>query len=149
MTMSAATYERELTPRVFVTAKYSFQRGFDLLRTRNVNAPDLTGARADPRFGEVLQYQSTGQLRRHELSSGFRWNMAARGALFVNYSHVRARSDTDGRSTVPADGSRLDQEFGPTVADRGHSATAGGHIVLPGGLLVSPYVTVGSAASST
>jgi len=51
--MSAASYERQLTTRMFMTMKYGFQRGTDLLRTRNVNAPDLDGTFAA--FGRVTK----------------------------------------------------------------------------------------------
>ena len=141
--MGALGFERQLTPRTFLTTKYSFHDGIDLLRTRNINAPDPTGARPDPGLGQVLQYESTGQLRRHEVSSGWRWN-GSRGMLFVNYIYVHARSDTDGRTTVPADGSRLDLEFGPTATDRDHSMTAGGNLTIAGGVQISPYLTTAS-----
>jgi len=142
--MSAASYERQLTTRMFMTMKYGFQRGTDLLRTRNVNAPDLDGVRPEPDFGQVLQYESTGRLQRHELSAGWRWNTWRDSTLFANYSHVHARSDTDGRTTIPADGSRLDQEFGSAAADRRHWTTVGANLMLPGALFVSPYLTAGS-----
>jgi len=141
--MSLLGFERTIAPAVYVTVRYSFQSGIGLTRTRNINAPDAMGARPDPQLGQVLQYESTGKLRRHELSTGWRWNTKT-GTLFANYRYVRAWSDTDGRRTVAADGGRLDQEFGPAAADRAHSATAGAELMLPAGVLVSPYLTVAS-----
>jgi len=141
--MSAASYERALTAHSFVTLKYSSQFGRDLVRTRNINAPDLAGDRPDARFGQVLQYESTGRLERHELTSGWRWNPGPR-TFFANYSYVHGRSDTDGRATVPADGSRLDQEFGAAGADRTHAANIGANLTLPLGLFVSPYFIAAS-----
>jgi hypothetical protein len=111
--MSAASYERQLTTRMFMTMKYGFQRGTDLLRTRNVNAPDLDGVRPEPDFGQVLQYESTGRLQRHELSAGWRWNTWRDSTLFANYSHVHARSghrrphDDSGRRIAPRSGVRV------------------------------------------
>jgi hypothetical protein len=141
--MGALGFERQLTPGTFLTTKYSFHDGIDLLRTRNINAPDPTGVRPDPSLGQVLQYESTGRLRRHEASAGWRWN-GSRGMLFFNYIYVHARSDTDGRTTVPADGSRLDLEFGPTAFDREHSVTAGSNLTVAGGVMISPYLTTAS-----
>jgi hypothetical protein len=57
---------------------------------------------------------------------------------------VQATSDTDGRTTLPADGSRLDEEFGPAGAERAHAANIGAHFTLPGQLFVSPYVMAAS-----
>ena len=142
--MSAASYERELSGHNFLMVKYSYQYGTDLLRARNINTPDLAGDRPDPRYARVLQYESTGQLRRHEVTSGWRWNRDDRGNLFANYSYIHGRSDTDGRTTLPADGSRLDREFGPTAGDRAHLANFGAHFTLPSELFVSPYVTAAS-----
>jgi hypothetical protein len=142
--MSAASYERELTSRNFLTLKYSYQYGTALLRARNINAPDLTGDRPDPRYARVLQYESSGQLRRHELTSGWRWNHDDRRTVFANYSYVHGRSDTDGRTTVPADGSRLDREWGPIAGQRAHQANLGAHFTLPSELNVSPYLTAAS-----
>jgi hypothetical protein len=142
--MGATVFERQLTPGTFLTTKYNFHDGVDLLRTRNINAPGPAGVRPDPSLGQVLQYESTGRLRRHEASAGWRWN-GSRGMVFVNYIYVHARSDTDGRTTVPADGSRLDLEYGPTATDREHSATAGGHLTVGGGLMISPYLTTAAS----
>jgi hypothetical protein len=139
--MSAVSYDRELTAGMFVTLKYSHQYGTGLIRTRDINAPAAAGGRPDTRLGQVLQYESTGRLRRHELTSGWRWNAGAHGSVFANYSYARGRTDTDGRGTLPADGLRLDGEIGPAVADRPHYANIGAHFTLPGDLFVSPYLT--------
>jgi hypothetical protein len=139
--IAAASYERELPARMFVTMKYSYQRGSDLLRTRTLNPAELA---EDARFARVLQYESTGALHRQELTSGWRLNAGPRGSFFANYSYVHGRSDTDGRSTTPSDGMRLDREFGPTAADRDHYATLGANLTVPGNVFVSPYLTAAS-----
>jgi hypothetical protein len=114
--MSAASYDRELPAGMFGTVKYSYQHGRDLFRTRNVNGLDVEAQ--NPEGGSrVFQYESTGRLRRHELSSGWRWTTGARGSFFANYSWVHGRSDTDGRSSLPADAGRIGQELGPTAID--------------------------------
>jgi Carboxypeptidase regulatory-like domain/TonB dependent receptor len=134
--ISSVSYSRELTAKTFATLKYSHQRGTDLLRTRIVNAGELAG--------QVLQYESTGQLQRHELTSGLRWNARDDAGFSANYSYVHGRSDTDGRATLPADNAHLDQEFGPTAADRAHTANISAYFTVPGELSISPYVTAAS-----
>jgi hypothetical protein len=57
---------------------------------------------------------------------------------------VHARTDTDGRGTVPADSLALANEYGPAGGERVHHLTAGLSWVVPGGVLVSPYVTLAS-----
>ncbi len=142
--MSAASFERELSPSTFLTVKYSYERGTDLLRARSVNTPDSSGERPNPHFGRVLQYESSGRLWRHELTSGWRWNAGARGSMFANYSYIRGLSDTDGRTTIAADAAHLDDEFGPTAADRAHAANIGAHFTLPSAVSISPYLTAAS-----
>ena len=142
--MSAASYDRQLMPSMFLTLKYSYQHGTDLIRTRDINSPDAHGIRADPRFGRMLQYESSGHLRRHELTSGWRWSAGRVGSFYANYSSVRGRADTDGRGTLPADSANPAGEWGPLAADRTHSANAGAHFALPGGIMASPYLMVAS-----
>lgn len=142
--ISAVSYERGVTEHTFLTLKYSFQHGVDLLRTRNINAPDLTGTRPFEAYGPVLQYESAGRLQRQEVVSGWRWNAGAHGSFFANYSYIHARSDTDGRTTVAADPSRQEEEFGPAAADRTHSATIGANVSLPAQVQVSPYLMAAS-----
>jgi hypothetical protein len=76
--------------------------------------------------------------------SGSRWIAGARGTFFANYTFVHGRSDTDGRATAPADGSRLGDESGPMAGERTHHATVGAHFNFPAGLFVSPYLTAAS-----
>jgi hypothetical protein len=142
--MSAASYERQVMPAMFLTVRYSHQHGTRLLRTRDINVPAAAGVRYDQRFGRMLQYESSGRLRRHELASGWRWAAGRAGSFFANYSYVRGRADTDGRGTLPADSTDLAGEWGPLAADRTHSGNAGAHLTLPGGVVVSPYVLVAS-----
>jgi hypothetical protein len=141
--MSAASYDRELPAGMFGTVKYSYQHGRDLFRTRNVNGLDVEAQ--NPEGGSrVFQYESTGRLRRHELSSGWRWTTGARGSFFANYSWVHGRSDTDGRSSLPADAGRIGQELGPTAIDRTHSMNAGANVTLAADVQISGYVTASS-----
>jgi hypothetical protein len=139
----AVGFERQL-PKGFLTVSYDVQDGDRQLRTLNTNAPDLDGRRPDPARGPVLQYESTGHLRRHELSAGFRWQPTPRVSGFANYSYIHGRSDTDGRSTVPADSRRLDAEFGYALLDLPHQASMGASIGLPWNVMVNSYVNIAS-----
>ena len=140
----ALAYERQLPRGGLLTLGYDRQEGRNLLRTRNINAPDSNGVRPDPTRGPVLQYESTARRERHEVSVGFRLQPNPRLSGFVNYSYVDGRSDTDGRSTVPADSHHLESEYGYIAADRPHQVSAGGWMTFPGGLTVAPFVTFAS-----
>jgi hypothetical protein len=140
----AVAFERQLPKNGFLTFGYDHQDGRNLLRTIQTNAPGPDGARPDPTRGMVLQYESTGRLRRHQLSTGFRFQPSPWVSGFATYSYIYGRSDTDGRSTAPADARRLDAEFGYTMADLPHQGSAGAWISLPWGLSVSPFVTIAS-----
>jgi hypothetical protein len=140
----AARYERQLPKNSFVSVGYDVQDGRNQLRMRNTNAPGADGQRPDPARGLVLQYESTGRSRRHELTAGFRWQPSPWVSGFANYSFLDGRSDTDGRTTAPADSYRLESEYGYTLADLPHQVSAGLWLAVPGGFIVSPYFTMAS-----
>lgn len=140
----AVAYERQLPKNGFVTIGYDLQAGRYLLRTRNINAPGAGGARPDPARGPVLQYESTGRMRRHEASVGFKFQPTRWISGLANYSYVHGRSDTDGRTTVPADSYDLDAEFGYSAVDRPHHASLGAWMATSFGLSVNPFVVFSS-----
>jgi hypothetical protein len=106
-------------------AGYSFGRGHNLLRGRNVNAPDASGARPDPSAGNITQVESTGRSASHALNTSFSLNLPwHRTNVFVNYSLGRIRNDTDGPFGLPADNFDLAAEWGPAAGDVRHRMSA-------------------------
>jgi hypothetical protein len=100
---------------------YSFGRGRQLFRGRNINAPFADGTRPDDAAGNITQVESTGRSAGHSINTGFNLNLPwHRTFLFVNYSWARLRNDTDGAFSLPADNFDLGAEWGPSANDVRH-----------------------------
>ena len=100
------SYERQLPKNIMANVSYDFFRGVHLLRLRNINAPigfeNGQPILPSPDDGPILQYESTGFSRRHQLRVGMRANINQKINLFSFYTLASARSDTDGSGTTPA-----------------------------------------------
>ena len=104
-----------------VNVGYSFARGSDLFRGRNINAPFEDGSRPDPTWGNVTQIESTARSQAHIVNTGFNLNLPwHRTFLFVNYSLARAMNDTDGGFSLPVNNFDPSAEWGPTPNDVRH-----------------------------
>ena len=104
-----------------VNVGYSFGRGRNLLRGRNINAPLEDGTRPDPAAGNITQVESTGRSEAHMVSTGFTLNLPwHRTLLFANYTFGRAFNDTDGAFSLPADSFNPSAEWGPALNDVRH-----------------------------
>jgi hypothetical protein len=104
-----------------VNVGYSFGRGRQLFRGRNVNAPFEDGTRPDPDAGNITQVESTARSGGHMINTGFNLNLPwHRTFLFVNYAFARLRNDTDGPFSLPVDNFNPGAEWGPTQTDVRH-----------------------------
>jgi Carboxypeptidase regulatory-like domain len=104
-----------------VNVGYSFARGSDLFRGRNINAPLADGSRPDPTWGNVTQIESTARSQGHFVNTGFNLNLPwHRTFLFVNYTLAKAMNDTDGGFSLPVDSFDPAAEWGPTLNDVRH-----------------------------
>jgi hypothetical protein len=142
--ISTISYERQLPRNLYGSIGYTWQRGVNLLRMRNINAPDSTNVRSLPDRGPILQFESTGTSTRHELLLALRASIGRRVTLFSNYTLSSTHSDTDGAYTAPANSYDLSTEFGYASLDERHNFFIGGTFTLPWGLIVSPYIFVTS-----
>ena len=88
--------------RLLLHVDYTHQTGSQLYRGQNLNAPDATGVRPDPQFGNVIEVQSTGHSRLDavNLSATYSDPKHSRGVR-MNYTFARAYDDTDGAFFVP------------------------------------------------
>jgi hypothetical protein len=108
-----------------VNVSYSFARGSDLFRGRNINAPLADGSRPDPNWGNVTQVESTGRSEAHMVHTGFNINLPwHRTFLFVNYTLAQAKNDTDGAFSLPADSFDPGAEWGPAPNDVRHRVSS-------------------------
>jgi hypothetical protein len=132
--VASASFERKLTDDLFAVAQYTFNKGVDLLRLRNV---------ADPGAAPVLQLESPGRSLQHQLMLGLRGNTGD-VVLFANYTIGVKHSDTDGWFTVPADSTRPDSEYGWAADDQRHQLVAGATVEVDGGFFVTTSLSLAS-----
>ena len=114
-----------------VNVGYSFARGSDLFRGRNINAPLADGSRPDPDWGNVTQIESTARSKANILNTGFNINLPwHRTFLFVNYSLAKAMNDTDGAFSLPVNSFDAAAEWGPTQTDVRHRLSGMFNMIL-------------------
>jgi hypothetical protein len=141
--ISTVGYERQLPGGLFVLGQYTYNKGVDLLRLRNITAP-VAGATGGTLVAPVLQFESTGRSLQQQLMLGLRGNMSSRLTLYANYIYGKKDSDTDDAYTTPADSHNLSIEYGPAADDQRHQFVAGTMFQFPHGLLITPAVTISS-----
>ena len=123
--MTSIGIDMRLSPKLRLGTDYRFERGFNLLRGRNINAPfDGTG-RPDPTLGNVTQIESTARSTSHRLSFHLMPAMIKSGLFWsVMYAYSRNMSDTSGPLSLPADNFNLRNEWGPSSNDMRHFFSA-------------------------
>ncbi|MGI9068900.1 MAG: carboxypeptidase regulatory-like domain-containing protein [Pyrinomonadaceae bacterium] len=146
--ISTVSYEHQLPGNLSATAGYTWERGTHLLRTRNVNAPfpGMPDIRPLATQGPILQYESTGVLKRHEFSVSLNGDLSSRFTFFGSYRLAFARSDTDGARTAPASSHDFATEFGRSALDQRHQFYLEAYFALPWDLRLSPNVYAASGA---
>ncbi len=111
-----AGVDQQLVGQLRVMATYTYRRGSNLLRGRNLNAP-VAGIRPDPAFSHIVEVESDAASRTHSLNVGatmvlLNWH---RTLLAANYSLTSSESNTSGAFSLPAAGDAIDQEWGPVM----------------------------------
>lgn len=142
------SFERQLPKNLFASATYNFYRGVHLLRMRNINAPigfdDGEPIRPFPGEGPILQYESTGFSRRHELRVGLQARINQKFSMFTFYTLGSTHSDTDQSSTMPANPFDLSTEYGRASSDVRHQFVIVGNFTLPWELRLTPHLNLRS-----
>ncbi|HJU44705.1 MAG TPA: hypothetical protein VJ691_17895, partial [Vicinamibacterales bacterium] len=112
--------EKPLTPWMDFRTDYMWTRGFNTLRSVNVNAP-LNGIRPDPSFGNITEIQSTGKraLDRFTVALNARY-MPRRMMGMVMYQLASARNFADTPTLLPSDSTNPDADWGPSAQDVRH-----------------------------
>jgi hypothetical protein len=118
---ATAGIERVLGRALRLNANYSFTRGSDLFRGRNINAPLADGTRPDPSAGNITQVESSGRSESHFVNIGVNLNLPwHRTFMFMNYGVGKAMNDTDGAFSLPANSLDPSAEWGPSAMDVRH-----------------------------
>jgi len=142
---AAASFERQLPFNSSLSISYIHARTRRLLRSRNINAP-VEGIRPDPDAGNIYQYESTGRFDQNQIVFNLRTNFIDGVSIFSNYAFGKARSDSDGAGTFPADSYDLTGEYGDASLDIRHRFAMGGNFDVPWGFSLSPFITYRSGA---
>ena len=143
---ASLSVERQLFRRTTLSVNFVNARTLHVLRSRNINAPvPATLIRPLPGQGNIFQYESSGRFNQQQLIVYLNNRLSPRFSLSVNYVFNRARSDTDGAGTFPANQYDLSGEYGRSSQDIRHRFSVFGTISgLPWGIRLSPIITANS-----
>jgi hypothetical protein len=121
----SAGADRQLTANQRLSLSYTRGWGKGQLRGRNLNTP-VNGVRPNPAFANILELVSDAETRSQSLNIG--WNLTKldwkQSFIFVNYTLGRQEANTTGAFALPANGDNLATEWGPSMGDVRHRATA-------------------------
>jgi hypothetical protein len=132
-----------------VRVNYSHQRGEQLFRSLDANAP-IDGVRPDPAARNITVLESSGRSLNHavEINGTFaypRYRLSAN----TTYAFGEQRNDSDGPFTLPPDSHRLDLEWGPARQDIRHRFDLSANSDLGVGFRVSANVRLQSPSPYT
>ncbi len=150
---SAFTLEHRLPWNTSVAVTYTNSHGLHILRSNDINAPlpgtydpDTPNSGVFPygHPGPINLMESSGFYNQNQVITNVNAKLKAGVSLFGYYVFNRARSDTDGVNTFPANPYNFKGEYGPAFTDVHHRATAGGSINFKWNIRLSPFVTAQS-----
>ncbi len=140
--------EHNLGRQTSLTAEYTMLRGVKLYRMRDVNAPlPMTGARPNPSFLNVDQFETSGSSRSDSLSLGLRTTIADRLQLLLRYTWSHSIDDTSGPFSLPADSYDLKGERGPSDFHQRHRLNFAAVLNLPMNFTLGCIVSLHSSTS--
>ncbi len=137
---SAVNVEQQLPFGSNLTITFSDFRVWNVLRSRNVNAPfEVNLPRPNEDFGDIYQFESSGQFESRRLRVVFSKRFG-RNNLDVRYDLLSAKSDTDGVGSFPINQRDFSGEFGRASTDIRHSLFANVFFTLPQKIRLSSMV---------
>ncbi len=152
---TAASLERQLPGNTTLALTYTNSHGVHLFRSEDINAPlpgtyqaSVPGSGVFPlgRTGPVFLMESSGLYNQNQLIANVNSKLNAGFSLFGFYVLNRARSNTDGLGTFPANPYSQAGEYGPASTDVHHRGTIGGSINLRWRIRISPFFVMASGA---
>jgi hypothetical protein len=147
--------ERQLPANTTLAVTYTNSHGLHILRSEDINAPlpgtynpsvQNSGLFPLGRPGAVDLMESSGLYNQNQLISNVNAKLNPGLSLFGFYVFNRARSNTDGVGTFPANPYNFTGEYGPASTDVHHRVTIGGSINLKWAVRISPFVVMQSGA---
>ena len=153
-------YVREVAPGLALSVDYINNKGSDLIRRIDTNAPASVPAgairsvaAADATrpivpvaggFRLIEQDESTGSSQFHGLYVSARKTFSRSFAFDLAYTLSQIENDTDDINFRPVDSRRPDDEFGPSLNDRRHVFALNGQVRLPGEIDLMPILFLSS-----
>ena len=133
---------------IVASADYVWADGHNLLRTRDLNYPDLTHPnrpRPDPTFQRIRVRETEGHSWYRALLVGVQKRHTRKHSYGVAYTLSRSERDTEDWEFFAADQRDYDAERGPSSSDVRHRLSANINVDLPLGVRLSTVLTAQSA----
>ena len=113
-------FERPLASWADFRTDYMWTRGFNTLRSINVNAP-VNGARPDSTVGNISEIQSSGKRASDRATVALNMRYMPRRIIgMVMYQFGSARNYADGAISLPSDSNNPNLDWGPSAQDVRH-----------------------------
>jgi hypothetical protein len=133
---------------IVASADYVWAHGHNLLRTRDLNYPDLTHPnrpRPDPTFQRIRVRETEGHSWYRALLVGVQKRHTRKHSYGVAYTLSRSERDTEDWEFFAADQRDYGAERGPSSSDVRHRLSANINVDLPLGVRLSTVLTAQSA----
>ena len=146
-TEQATAGMRHVIGRMVASADWVWARGHNLLRTRDINYPDLTQPsrpRPDSTFQRIRVRETEGHSWYRALLVGVQKMHAGKHSYGVAYTLSRSERDTEDWEFFAADQRDYDAERGPSAGDVRHRVAANLNVDLPLGTRLTTIVTAQS-----
>jgi hypothetical protein len=147
---SAVAFERQFPFNTTVAITYANSHGLHMLRSEDTNAPlpgtyvpsvPASGVFPLGRPGLVVLMESAGLYNQNQWIVSVNTKATRDISLTSTYMYNRARSNTDGLVTFPANPYSLAGEYGPAATDMHHRVMLGGTVTPKWGIRFNPLLT--------
>lgn len=126
LVQSSLGVEQQLGGAFVLRGNFVYQRGFHLLRSRDLNAPlPGSGERPNAQFGNLLQVESSAFFRRNAFNLEISGVPLRNSYIFLNYTLAKATDDADGVFSLPVNSYDLRAEGAESSSDIRHNLFAG------------------------
>jgi hypothetical protein len=152
---SALTVDRQLVRGTTVSITYTNSHGMHQLRSRDLNAPlpgtfdpthPLNAAYPLGNPNPLFNMESSGIYNQDQVIVNANSKIGRALALFGSYDYGRAKGNTDGVNTFPANPYDFSGEYGPASTDVRHRGLIGGTVDVFGGFRLNPFINLQSGA---
>lgn len=135
--------ESRLNKTLNLRANYTYQKGINQFRIRNLNAP-LFGVRSEPMFGNIINLESSAFFVRNSLEIGLNGSLGRNLSFYFNYNLSKIISDYDGIFDLPSDNYNLRIDRAVAGNDQRHRFSTSWTWMIRKGLRISGSYLVNS-----